>query len=145
MMHWTDFLVILAAGSFGGLLSSLYIHDGSLILPKGIELELSDGSTRKHYHIGFLSDIVLGAGAGLIAVLPIGLEFPKYIYVAMIAGFGGGSFIAKQAKLTAEEKVSSQDKLPPIVASSVPLTSENSADEVMFELAIADRKGEKRT
>lgn len=86
-MHWTDFAVIIASGSFGGLLSSLYIHDGSLILPKIIELELSDGSRRKNYHIGFLSDIILGAGAGLISALPLGLEFPKYIYVAMIAGF----------------------------------------------------------
>lgn len=143
-MHWTDFLVIIASGSFGGLLSSLYIHDGSLILPKIIELEFSDGSRRKNYHIGFLSDIVLGAGAGLISVLPIGLEYPKYIYVAIIAGFGGGSFIAKQAKLTAEEKVSSQDKLPTIVASSVPDT-DASSNEVTFDLAISDRKGEKPT
>ncbi|WP_136607782.1 DUF4257 domain-containing protein [Paenibacillus dokdonensis] len=142
-MHWTDFLVIIASGSFGGLLSSLYIHDGSLILPKIIELELSDGSRRKNYHIGFLSDIILGAGAGLISVLPIGLEFPKYIYVAIIAGFGGGSFIAKQAKLTAEEKVSSQDKLPTIIASSIPDTDD--PKEVTFELAISDRKGEKQT
>lgn len=142
-MHWTDFLVIIASGSFGGLLSSLYIHDGSLILPKIIELELSDGSKGRNYHIGFLSDLVLGAGAGLIAVLPIGLEFPKYIYMAIIAGFGGGSFIAKQAKLTAEDKVSSQDKLPTIVASSVP--DPKPSDEVTFELAISDRKGEKMT
>ncbi len=142
-MHWTDFLVIIASGSFGGLLSSLYMHDGSLILPKVIELEFSDGSRRKNYHIGFLSDMILGAGAGLIAVLPIGLEFPKYIYVAIIAGFGGGSFIAKQAKLTAEEKVSSQDKLPTIVAASVPDT--DASDEVTFELAMSDNKGEKRT
>lgn len=142
-MHWTDFAVIIASGSFGGLLSSLYIHDGSLILPKIIELEFSDGSRRKNYHIGFLSDIILGAGAGLISALPLGLEFPKYIYVAMIAGFGGGSFIAKQAKLTAEEKISSQDKLPTIIASSAPDT--DSPDEVTFELAIPDRKGEKLT
>ncbi|MCJ8012101.1 hypothetical protein MUG84_10135 [Paenibacillus sp. KQZ6P-2] len=140
-MHWTDFLMIIASGSFGGLLSSLYIHDGSLVMPKIIEMELSDGSRRKNYHIGFLSDIILGAGAGLIAVLPIGLDFPKYIYMAIIAGFGGGSFIAKQAKLTAEEKISSQDKLPTIVASSVPDTD---SDEVTFDLAISDRKGERQ-
>ncbi|BFH59800.1 hypothetical protein [Paenibacillus azoreducens] len=140
-MHWTDFVVIISSGSFGGLLSSLYIHDGALILPKRIELELSDGTKRRNYHIGFLSDIILGAGAGLIGALPLGLEFPKYIYLAIIAGFGGGSFIAKQAKLTAEEKVSSQDKLPTIIASSA--QGMDGPEEVTFELAISDSKGEK--
>jgi hypothetical protein len=138
-VQWFDFLIIIASGAFGGLLSSIYLNDGALISPKKIELDLSDGTKRTHTHLGFWSDVFLGAGAGLIASLPLGLEFPKYIYVAMLAGFGGGSFIAKQAKLTAEEKISAQDKLPNITPTNNNASDE---DEVTFELDVPDKKGE---
>lgn len=101
---------MLLFGAFGGFLSAIYLNDGKIIKPGTIDEE--DG--KSNYFLGLFADIILGAGAGLIASLAMGLEYPKYIYVSMLAGFAGGNFIAKQAKTLAEDKVKGVTDFPTI-------------------------------
>lgn len=104
-----NFIAIIIAGAFGGLLSAIHLNDGKLISPEVIKIE---GQKRGQLFLGFWADVILGAGAGLIATIPLDIQFPKCIYVAIIAGFGGGNFIAKQAKETAEAKAHATGRLP---------------------------------
>lgn len=106
-----NFTAIIVAGAFGGLLSALHLNDGKLSPPEKIKIT---GLGKKQLYLGFWTDIILGAGAGLIATIPLDLQFPKCVYVAMIAGFGGGNFIAKQAKDTEKERVIANNDLPTI-------------------------------
>lgn len=129
-----DVLFILLSGAAGGLLSGLYLNEGIIQLPRKLRPDAA-GMARNQYHLGIFADIILGMGAGVIGALPLDLEFPKYIYVAMIAGFGGGNFIAKQAKLTAEDKARSADELP-----DLPEADPGTRHEVVLE--IPERKGE---
>lgn|GEM_PF-3950248 len=130
-MTFYDFLFIILAGGFGGLMSSLHLNEGVFVAPSVIEIEYTTHK-RKIYHFGSCSDIVLGMGAGLIASLPLGLEFPKYIYASVLAGFGGGAFIANQAKITAEDKARSQTELPDLT--TVDNSGTSNDDEVTFEI-----------
>ncbi|WP_150270824.1 hypothetical protein [Paenibacillus tepidiphilus] len=131
-MEFWDILALLISGGFGGVLSGLYLNDGSWVSPAKIEIDTLHVK-RNIYNLGIYSDILLGMGAGLIAALPLGLEYPKYIYVAMLGGFGGGSFIAKQAKMTLDAKLKSQEELPELSASGggqieVEITQENGSE-----------------
>ncbi|WP_151734370.1 hypothetical protein [Paenibacillus tengchongensis] len=129
-MELRDIMVLLISGGFGGVLSGLYLNDGNWVSPAKIEIDTLHVK-RNIYNLGIYSDILLGMGAGLIAALPLGLEYPKYIYVAMLGGFGGGSFIAKQAKMTLDAKLKTHEELPELSANSeieVEITQENGSE-----------------
>lgn len=108
MTLW-DFISIMLAGAAGGFMSAIYLNEGKIIPPQRITA--AEGQ-KDHWSLGIWADIFLGIGAGLIATIPLEIGYPKGIYVALLAGFGGGNFIAKQAKVTAENKLEVSNKLP---------------------------------
>lgn len=97
-MQELHIIVILAIGGFGGLLNHLYIHDNRLLMPR---LTGNDGEIG--ITLGFLADFILGAGAALAARYLIlngndaSMSVIAQAAMALIAGFGGGSFLAKKA------------------------------------------------
>ncbi|HAH96536.1 MAG TPA: hypothetical protein DHD79_12315 [Firmicutes bacterium] len=95
-MQELHLLVILAIGGFGGLLNHLYIHDNRFLLPR---LTGNDGEIG--IALGFLADFILGAGAALATRYLIlngnNATVIAQAAIALIAGFGGGSFLAKNA------------------------------------------------
>ncbi|GAA4712886.1 DUF4257 domain-containing protein [Brevibacillus fulvus] len=116
-MPWYDYIYIVLAGAFGGILHAIYYNDGKLLMPKRVP-DLDDQS-RYNYSLGFVGDILLGIAAGLIATLPLDLERANAIYVSMISGFAGGAFIAKEAKMTEEVRSKVATQLPDLPAQEV--------------------------
>jgi hypothetical protein len=81
--------LIILAGSIGGFAHALYFHDNKIIYPQ-------KGTDKKYtwFSLGFISDILLGAIAGLAGALPLKSNDPlEFLYVALISGFGGGAFL----------------------------------------------------
>jgi hypothetical protein len=91
--------LIILAGSIGGLAHALYFHDNKIIYPR----KGNDGKNT-WFSLGFISDILLGAIAGLAGALPLKSNDPlEFLYVALISGFGGGAFLKSvQGKINSD-------------------------------------------
>jgi hypothetical protein len=91
--------LIILAGSIGGFAHALYFHDNKIIYPRK-----GNDEQNNWFSLGFISDILLGAIAGLAGALPLKNDDPlQFIYVALISGFGGGAFLKSvQGKINSD-------------------------------------------
>lgn len=133
-MFWWSLVLVIGSGAFGGFLSAIHLNDGKIWLPSKL-IQVEDGS--KYLTLGLWADIILGIGAGLIATLPLGLSGAQAVYVALLAGFGGGNFIAKQAKLVEQARNKANHRLPVL-----PTAHKIEGEEQVLELDITDTGGD---
>ncbi len=101
MSHWTLVEMALAVGALGGLLRHIYDH-GGIYFPHCIYEENpgSKGAQQRrclHWpngvHLGFLYELALGAGGGLVLVE--GSRVPP-IVLAIVGGFAGVALLVKK-------------------------------------------------
>lgn len=139
----SKYVIIVLSGAFGGILSHIHRNDGKLYSHYKINLSENE---KGHIYLGYWGDIILGAGAGLLATLPLDITAPKGIYVALIGGFGGGNFIAKQALKTEEEKAALTSSMPNIPEPRKPEPNNPEPEYIDVELDIEDQNsgGEKK-
>ena len=85
--------LLLGLGAFGGLLNHLYFHNNLLLLPS-----LESEENGKILNLGFLSEVFLGIGGALAAVLLAEkADVLRQAALALLGGFGGGGLLAQNA------------------------------------------------
>lgn len=90
-----SFILALACGSIGGLLN-LLLHRDSIKLPRYIKDESGD----RHFVPNSLKEILLGAGAGIVAVINLLHHLPwvNIVYMSLIAGIGSSAILTSHVK-----------------------------------------------
>ncbi len=58
---------LLIAGAVGGLLKSMMESNGRMVMPSIEHVKDSNGNDRHYVHLGFLMNVILGAGMGGLA------------------------------------------------------------------------------
>ncbi len=60
-------IIILVAGAIGGLIKSLMESNGHVVMPRIENVKDQNGNNIYYVHLGFLMNVLLGAGAATIA------------------------------------------------------------------------------
>lgn len=99
----TIFIASIIAGAFGGILNALH-RKAAMELPRVEQSKVAG----KVFKPGILRNVLLGVGAGLVAVqlirfLPIQLDVFQFSAIALLGGFSGTKLLARNADRLSEQ------------------------------------------